>query len=435
MYKRGATPWVAHVRRYQHEHGISYSEAMSAARASYSPVPYGRIALRHARSHHTAATPEPVEPTVTRVPTRAEEGGEQSGSGLFSDIFAKITGGITSRLEKRPLNVTNVLKEYGNQQITRVRVCKEPINSVLRGILNAASGGDLERAVSSNGYDNVFHLFMQVTLADGTVIRLEKNQRVAIALGWNAATRSDTVCEDAKLPQPATLQEFIDRGEKLGNSHGSFWRYSAHADNCQKFIRDLLNASGITQLDGFVMQDAGALVKSGFLRTFAKAITDAAAGADYVMRGGARDSNMKLFKAYKKAMITEFGRGPMTDAQLSAKGKQLFGKKFRGVYSQDTLPVGGRGMYIVNVDTSGSPGSHWVGVVETGDSIYIYDSFARHLSDLMPILEAKLNRKKIQVHERISHPTQWGRTEICGQLCLSFLCVVHELGIEAAMNF
>jgi len=232
MYKRGATPWVDHVRRYQHEHGISYSEAMSAARASYNPVPYGRIALALRRPHNTPAIPESTEPAVSNVPARqsktesprAEEGGKQSGGGLFSDIFARITGGITSRLERRPLNVINVLKQYGNQQITRVRVCKEPINSVLRGILNAASGGDLERTVASHGYDNVFHLFMQLTLADGTVIRIEKNQRVAVALGWNAATRSDTVCEEAKLPQPTTLQEFIDRGEKLGNSHGSFWR-------------------------------------------------------------------------------------------------------------------------------------------------------------------------------------------------------------------
>ena len=139
MYKRGATPWIAHVRRYQLEHGISYSEAMSAARASYKPVPYGRIALRNARS----AIPEPKE---ANVPPRAEDG-EQSGAGLFSDIFAKITGGITSRLEKRPLNINNVLKEYGNQQITRIRVCKEPINSVLRGMLNLASGGDLRQRI------------------------------------------------------------------------------------------------------------------------------------------------------------------------------------------------------------------------------------------------------------------------------------------------
>ena len=198
---------------------------------------------------------------------------------------------------------------------------------------------------------------------------------------------------------------------------------------------DLLNASGITSADSFVMQDAGALIKSGWLRTISKAATDLAAGSDYIMKGGARDSNMKLFKAYKKAMIGEFGTGPMNDAQLSAKGKQLFGKKFRGVYSQDTLPVGRRGMSIVNVDTSGKPGSHWVAVVETGDCIYIYDSFARYLSDLMPILEAKLNRKKIHIHEKLNKKTQAVDSSVCGQLSLSFLCVVHELGIEAAMNF
>jgi len=124
----------------------------------------------------------------------------------------------------------------------------------------------------------------------------------------------------------------------------------------------------------------------------------------------------------------------MTDAQLSAKGKQLFGKRFRGVYSQDILPVGKRGMYIVNVDTC-KPGSHWVGIVETGDSIYVYDSFARYLSDLMPILESKLDRKKIRIQEKLNHPTQWGRSEICGQNCLAWLCVVNELGLEAAMNF
>jgi len=107
------------------------------------------------------------------------------------------------------------------------------------------------------------------------------------------------------------------------------------------------------------MQDAGALVKSGFLRTFAKAITDAAAGADYVMRGGARDSNMKLFKAYKKAMITEFGLGPMTDAQLSAKGKQLFGKKFRGVYAGHTARRWARHVMSIPAALPARTGSAW----------------------------------------------------------------------------
>jgi hypothetical protein len=414
MPRRGQTPWIAHVRQYQTEHGITFAQAMTDARPSYKHVPYGRVALRKAAAEQ-------------------EEAG-QEGSGLLGDLFAKAKQAITSRLEKRPLNVTNVLAKLGSQPIVKIVVCKQPINSVLRGILNLASGGDMERTIAQKGYDHVFHLFAQLTLANGTVMRIEKNQRVAIAL-TNADPGPNAKCEEAKLPKPTTLQEFIERGEKLGNSHGNFWRYSAYDDNCQKFIRDLLNGSGITAQDNFVMQDAQALVKSGFLRGLSRTATDIAAGADYIMKGGARDSNMKLFKAYKKAIISDMGRSSTTDSQLSAKGKELFGKKFRGVFSQDTLPVGRRGMYIVNVDTSGEPGSHWVGVVETGNDIYVYDSFARHMSDLMPILEAKLNRKHIHVHEKIGHATQWGRTEICGQLSLAFLCMVHERGLEAAMNF
>ena len=53
----------------------------------------------------------------------------------------------------------------------------------------------------------------------------------------------------------------------------------------------------------------------------------------------------------------------------------------------------------------------------------------------MPILEAKLNRKKIHVHEKLNKKTQAVDSNVCGQLSLSFLCVVHELGIDAAMNF
>ena len=432
MYRRGSTPWIQHVRNYQTEHNTTFADALALSRATYQPVSYGRIALsaqRAAAEADLATPPAPADGKST----------DQTGAGIFTNLFAKITGGVSTaiktRLEQRPLNIINVLKQHGTQPIVKIVVCKEPIKAAVRGLLNIASGGDLNKVVAEREYDAIFHLFMQLTLADGTVMRIEKNQRVAIALGVNAEIPAGAKTEDVKLAEPVTLQQFIDKGEKLGNSHGSFWRYNAVSDNCQKFVRDLLNASGITAQDGFIMQDAKALVKSGFLRGISRVATDLAAGADFLMKGGARDGNMKLFKAYKKAMIAEFGKGPMSDTQLSAKGKELFGRKFRGVYSQDTLPIGKRGMYIVNVDTRGEVGSHWVGVVETGDAIYVYDSFARHLSDLMPILEAKLNRKKIHVHEKLDHATQWGQTEICGQLATAYLCVVHELGIEAAMNF
>ena len=37
--------------------------------------------------------------------------------------------------------------------------------------------------MAQTGYDSLFHLFIQLTLADDTVMRLAKKQRVSIAIG------------------------------------------------------------------------------------------------------------------------------------------------------------------------------------------------------------------------------------------------------------
>lgn len=50
----------------------------------------------------------------------------------------------------------------------------------------------------------------------------------------------------------------------------------------------------------------------------------------------------------------------------------------------------------------------------------------------MPILEAQSQKN---TGSRADFALHSGAVfEICGQLCLSFLCVVHELGIEAAIK-
>ena len=421
---RKGSAWIWHVKKYHAEHPeLSYSQAMHNARATYKPA--------SARDEYNEDHAE-----------------DQKGEGIISDLLGKakkaITGAISSRLEARPLNIINVLKAYGTKKVNKITVCKEPIQAIVKSLLNALSGGDLARTVAEKGYDNVFHLFARLELEGGVIIRIEKNQRVSVAIG-ELRLGPSAKCESVTLPQQTTLQEFIDKGEALGNSHGSFWRYSAYEDNCQKFIRDLLNASGSKELDSFIMQDAGALVKSGFLRNLSKLATDAAAGVDYVWRGGHKDGKScpecenaphyrKVFLAYKRAVVKQIGKNATTDKQLRDLGHSMFGGDFIGVYSQDTMPIGKEGMYIVNVDTHEKAGTHWVACIETKDKIYIYDSFARELTGLMPILEQKLNKKSIDIQEKLDHPTQWGNSNLCGQNCLSFMAVAHEYGIHAAMH-
>ena len=57
--------------------------------------------------------------------------------------------------------------------------------------------------------------------------------------------------------------------------------------------------------------------------------------------------------------------------ELDNLGKQLFGKKWGGVYAADTVPNRVTGYSIVNLGTMASGGTHWVAQTKNG---YFYDS-------------------------------------------------------------
>ena len=79
----------------------------------------------------------------------------------------------------------------------------------------------------------------------------------------------------------------IERAEQAGGD--SFYRYNAVTANCQRFVSVLLNSSGITGADAFVMQDATQLIKNSGLRRVAGAITDAAALGERAILGHGRN--------------------------------------------------------------------------------------------------------------------------------------------------
>jgi hypothetical protein len=140
-----------------------------------------------------------------------------------------------------------------------------------------------------------------------------------------------------------------------------------------------------------------------------------------------------LFDYYKKQIIKKLGKKALDDVQLNKLGKELFGKKFIGVFSQDQLPTRS-GYYIINTDTSkkiNSNSAHWVAIVQTKKTLYIYDSFGRFSKNVLKII-SKNNTKKI-VDSR-HDAEQFGYTEVCGHLSVAFLCVANDLGIKQALK-
>ena len=141
----------------------------------------------------------------------------------------------------------------------------------------------------------------------------------------------------------------------------------------------------------------------------------------------------ELFLKYKKKIISLVGKKALDDSQLNTLGKQLIGKRFIGVFAQDELP-NRVGYMIVNVDTSkhiNTPKAHWVAIYQTSKTLYVYDLFGRLTKNVLTLI-SKTTTKKI-VDSR-HDPEQYGYTEICGHLAISWLCVARDLGIRKALT-
>lgn len=139
------------------------------------------------------------------------------------------------------------------------------------------------------------------------------------------------------------------------------------------------------------------------------------------------------FKNYKNKFIKIFGRDALYDSQLTRAGRDIFGRKYIGTFSQDTMPTTS-GYLIVNVDTSkkiNTPAAHWVAIYQTKTRMYVYDSYGRSTKFVLPIIAKNTNKTII---ESKRDPEQYGETVICGHLCLAWLCCVEKLGITRALK-
>ncbi len=145
----------------------------------------------------------------------------------------------------------------------------------------------------------------------------------------------------------------------------------------------------------------------------------------------------KLFKKYKKQFITDFGKKALDDETLTELGRNIFGDKYIGTFAQDKYPMNKHGFAIVNKDTSkkiNTDDAHWVAIYSTRTRLYIYDSFGRHTSFVLPIIYEKAQKHNKKIYESKRDAEQFGYSEICGHLATAWLCVVKELGVRKALT-
>lgn len=142
----------------------------------------------------------------------------------------------------------------------------------------------------------------------------------------------------------------------------------------------------------------------------------------------------KLFRKYKAKYIAKLGRHALDNNEIDIFAKSTFGTKYRGSYAQDEKFELKSGYYIINTDIKTGPGEHWISLILTPKTAYVFDSFSRDVKKLVPHLAkhiAKSGRKIVSSDRKDKE--QRGLSVICGHLSLSFLAVANDLGIRKAI--
>jgi hypothetical protein len=242
-------------------------------------------------------------PAITRNGVRCRNGlncPHHSGTGLGSTLYnagkylaQKSFAGRVALAASGPrtgptARFSSFLQKEGNQQVVSVRIGRKPIISGVKKVLDFLSRGKFSKTQKDFGYDQVYHNFLIVEMADGHLYRVERNHVVEAF----KATQADFQTENYHIPlpkdQPLTLQQMV---HKASRDDKGFWRYSPSDNNCQKFTQEMLLENGLVPdsakaAEAVNPQDAKSLIDSlGALKGVPQRVTDVAGSLDRFVFG------------------------------------------------------------------------------------------------------------------------------------------------------
>lgn len=179
-------------------------------------------------------------------------------------------------------NDRKLLEQVGNEEITSLEIVRTPLSSFTKGFLNLISLGQFDK-ISKKYYDEIFHLSLWIN----GKYNLEKNEVVYFNKS-NPKKSNSQVKVINKIPSGITLQMLIDNTiKRMGPEN--FSRYTADKLNCQNFLINVLDGSGIGDSSdkNFIFQDATQIFKElpEFSKILGQASVDLSAVFNRLMKG------------------------------------------------------------------------------------------------------------------------------------------------------
>lgn len=145
------------------------------------------------------------------------------------------------------------------------------------------------------------------------------------------------------------------------------------------------------------------------------------------------NSDKQLFLNYKNEIINEFGREGLDTDQCNKIGRKYLKHSWGGCLPWNKVHLRSNRYYIVNTSSSGHPGIHWMALIITRGTAYLWDSYNRSVKKLVPHLVHSIIKHGYKLGI-INHPMeQIGHSsQVCGHESLAFLLTVKKIGIHRA---
>ena len=255
--------WINHVKSFADKNNISYKDAMTSGKCR-------------------------------------EDYNKNKMKGGYLPPNLKLAKAVLLGRNDLPPKVRNILKKYGNDIIVNYTLKRTPVSSLLRSALSAVSLGEFGKRYKESDYDDLFHLFLELTTQSGKKIIVEKNEVINLEVSQPARPKEE-VEDILNFPTGLTIKQLLQNTkERMGQS--DFYNYSAKDNNCQHFIINILDANNIGDESDreFVKQDTDFLFENlDFLRKFSNTVTTIGARVNVLTTGaGKKKSSKKIIKTY-----------------------------------------------------------------------------------------------------------------------------------------
>jgi len=191
----------------------------------------------------------------------------------------------------------NNLEQFGDIEITHMKVCRTPVQKLIQMALNVVSLGEFQKRIENAEYDDIFHLYLVITLKDGNKFTLEKNAIIELNQVSNTFNRDKSECRDIFINRNnITLKDLLTKTERqMGNR---FYTYSAKNNNCQQFVLEILKSNnlGNENIYNFIKQNTKQLfINDSYLRKLSNSVTSLGAKASTLIKGKGIEKNEQKY--------------------------------------------------------------------------------------------------------------------------------------------